>query len=384
MAEIAPFHVMALLGRAKALEAEGRSIIHMEVGEPDFSTPEPIIAAAQQALLDGKTHYTPSLGLPELRCAISDFYRQRYGELVEPERIIITPGASGALMLALGVTINPADEVLMADPGYPCNRHFVRLLEGVARSVPVDAATQYQLTPMLVDRYWGQQSRAVMVASPSNPTGTLLPQAELQSIQTLVERRDGWLLVDEIYHNLIYGPQPPSAVNLGANTLVINSFSKYFSMTGWRLGWLVVPKALVCEVEKLAQNLYIAAPTLAQYAALAAFTPQCQQILEQRRQQFQQRRDYLMAALKGLGFKVPVTPDGAFYIYADCSAWGSDSFALAQQLLEQAGVAITPGIDFGSHGPESYLRFAYTTSMENLRQGVARLADFRSTRGDEA
>ncbi len=226
MEEIQPFHVMELLGRAKALEAEGRSIIHMEVGEPDFSTPEPVLEAAQQALAAGKTHYTPSLGLPELRSAISDYYQSHYGEAVSADRIIITPGASGALILALGALINPGEEVLMADPGYPCNRNFVRMFEGRGRAVAVGADSAYQLTPELVRQQWDEQCRAVMVASPSNPTGTLMPHDSIQALAQMLEPQGGWLLVDEIYHSLVYQQQPPSAVNLGDNTLDINSFSK--------------------------------------------------------------------------------------------------------------------------------------------------------------
>lgn len=376
MDEIEPFYVMELLGRAHELEAQGRSIIHMEVGEPDFTTPQPIIDAAQQALAAGKTHYTPSLGLPELRQAISDFYREQHGVEVAHRRIIITPGASGALLLALGVLLDPGEEVLMADPGYPCNRHFVRFIEGRARAVAVGAESHYQLTAQQLAAEWGENTAAAMLATPSNPTGTLIPPAELQAMNQLARERGGRLLVDEIYHGLIYGEKTPSALALSDEIFLINSFSKYFCMTGWRLGWLVVPEAYVSAIEKLAQNLFIAAPTLAQHAALAAFSPETTAILEQRRLEFQRRRDYLLPALRELGFDIPLTPEGAFYLYADCSRFTDDSYTFAKTVLEEAGVAITPGRDFGANRANQHLRFAYTTSMEQLQQGVERLRNF--------
>jgi len=376
MADIESFQVMDLLARARELEGQGRDIVHMEIGEPDFPTPEPITAAAQRALAEGKTHYTPALGLPALREAIAAFYRQRYGVSVSPERIIITPGASGALLLALGVLLNPGEKVLLADPGYPCNRHFVRFLNGAATAVPVTADTAWQLTPWHVEQHWDEHTIGAMVASPSNPTGTLLGREELAALAAAVAQRGGTLIADEIYHGLTYGQDAVSALEVAPDSFVINSFSKYFQMTGWRLGWLVVPDGYVREVEKLAQNLFIAPSTPAQYAALAAFSDETLAILEARRAEFGRRRDYLLPALRELGFGVPVTPGGAFYIYADCSALTADSAQFSRDLLEQAGVAVTPGADFGSHHPEHYLRFAYTTDMARLEEGVARIRRF--------
>ncbi len=376
MGEIEPFYVMDLLARARELEAAGRSIIHMEIGEPDFTTPQPIIDAAQQALSEGKTHYTPALGLPALREAIAGFYRSRYGVDVPAKRIVITPGASGALLLALGVLLDRDSEVLMADPGYPCNRHFVRFIEGQARGIQVGADTDYQLTADLLARHWTDATRAVMVATPSNPTGTLIHADELTAMATLVREKGGALLVDEIYHSLIYDQSTPTALALSDDLFVINSFSKYFCMTGWRLGWLVVPEAYTRQVDKLAQNLYIAAPTLAQYAALAAFEEETLAILEQHRMAFRQRRDFLLPVLRELGFEIPIKPQGAFYLYADCSRFSDNSFRFAGELLEKAGVAVTPGIDFGNYLPEKHLRFAYTTSLENLAEGVERIRRF--------
>jgi aspartate/methionine/tyrosine aminotransferase len=379
MQHIQPFHVMALLARARELEATGRSIIHMEIGEPDFVTPQPVIDAGHAALTAGQTHYTPATGLPELRARIALFYRERYDVSVAAERILVTPGASAALQLVLACMVNPGDRVLLADPGYPCNRNFVYLLNGEPVSIPVDAGGAYQPAPQQVREQWTGNTAALLVASPSNPTGTLLDAAMLRDYLDIVRAGDGYLIVDEIYHGLTYGEPPPTALSVSDDICVINSFSKYFGMTGWRLGWLVAPQALVPELDKLAQNLYLAAPTLAQYAALRAFEPDNIAILEERRACFRQRRDYLLPALRELGFDIPVTPDGAFYLYADCSRFTSDSYTFSQQLLEQAGVAITPGIDFGNNRPEQHVRFAYTTSLENLQEGVRRLREYLKT-----
>lgn len=376
MAGIQPFHVMALLARARELEAQGRDIVHMEIGEPDFTTPAPVVAVAQRALAEGRTHYTPALGLPELREAIADHYRERHGVEVPARRIVVTPGASGALLLALAVLVDAGERVLMTDPGYPCNRHFVRLVEGEAVTVPVTAADGFQLTPDHVAAHWDARTVAAMVATPSNPTGTVLGCEAMSALAAAVHGRGGRLIVDEIYHGLAYERDLPTALGGSDELFVINSFSKYFCMTGWRLGWLVVPEAYVAEVEKLAQNLFIAPPTLSQYAALAAFSEENIAILEAQRAEFARRRDFLLPALRRLGFQVPVEPRGAFYIYADCSAHTNNSYGLAQDLLEGAGVAVTPGIDFGSFGAAEHMRFAYTTSMERLEDGVRRLGRF--------
>jgi len=376
MADIQPFHVMDLLARARALEAGGADIVHMEIGEPDFVTAEPIIAAGQHALALGYTHYTPACGLPELRVALSGYYQRLHSINVPPQRIVITPGASGALQLVLSVLINPGDQVLMADPGYPCNRHFVRLVEGEALGIPVTATTDYQLTAELVTQAWTPRSVAVLLASPSNPTGTLIATKELAAIHDFVRQRNGVLIVDEIYHGLVYSAKASSALNCGDDIFVINSFSKYYGMTGWRLGWLVAPEAYLRSIDKLAQNIFLAASTLAQHAALAAFEPATLAILDQRRAEFQARRDYLLPALRNLGFILSGTPQGAFYLYADCSRFTDDSYRFVYTLLENAGVAITPGIDFGFNKPERHVRFAYTTSLERLREGVRRLEKY--------
>jgi aspartate/methionine/tyrosine aminotransferase len=375
--DIQPFQVMNILARARAMEAAGRSIVHMEIGEPDFATPQPIVAAGIRALQEGHTHYTPALGLAELREAISAYYRKRYGVEVSPAHIVITPGASGALQLVLALLLNPGDQVLLTDPGYPCNRHLVHLTGGEAVVLNVSAETDYQPTAAQVAAAWSSQVAAVLLASPANPTGTLIAPAVLEEICSLVADRHGCLIVDEIYHGLVYEhEQARSALTFSDQVFVVNSFSKYFGMTGWRLGWLVVPEQYVSQADKLAQNLFLAASTPAQYAALAAFEDETIAILEDRRREFAQRRDYLLAALRNLGFVVPVTPGGAFYVYADCRRFTADSFGFAAAILEQAGVAVTPGSDFGSNLAEHYLRFAYTTSLTNLEEGVRRLAEF--------
>ena len=376
MADIQPFYVMKLLARARELEAQGKDIVHMEIGEPDFESPQSIINAGIKSLSDGKTHYTPALGLYELRQAISRFYQCSYNADIAPERIVITPGASGALQLAVSVLINPGESMLMADPGYPCNRHFVRLVEGKTLAVPVTADTNYQLTTDLIKQYWNNNTVGALVASPSNPTGTIVNKADLQAIIDCVQERKGRLIVDEIYHGLIYEGETTSAAALSDDVFVVNSFSKYFGMTGWRIGWLVVPESYIKDVDNLAQNIFLAASTPAQYAALAAFEPEAIAVLEQRRQEFKQRRDYLLPALREMGFDIPVTPQGAFYLYAGCGRFTNDSYQFAMDILEKAGVGITPGKDFGSNQPEKYVRFAYTTHIDNLKKGVARLRDF--------
>ena len=379
MAHIQPFHVMALLARARELEAGGRSIIHMEIGEPDFVTPQPVIEAGIRALQEGRTHYTPALGLTALRQRLSGFYRERYGVEIEAERFVITPGASAALQLVLAMLVDPGDRVLMADPGYPCNRNFVHLLNGVPVGLPVDAATNYQPDAASVDAAWTGSVAALLVASPSNPTGTLLNDADIRALFAVTQSHGGRLVVDEIYHGLTYGEAASTALAVSDDIFVINSFSKYFGMTGWRLGWLVAPREAIAGIDKLAQNLYLAAPTLAQYAALSAFDPENIAILEARRLEFRTRRDYLLPALRDLGFDIAGTPEGAFYLYADCSRFTDDSYGFSVRLLEEAGVAITPGIDFGEHRPERHVRFAYTTSLENLQEGVRRLKAYLGT-----
>ncbi|MBI3918201.1 MAG: pyridoxal phosphate-dependent aminotransferase [Betaproteobacteria bacterium] len=376
MAEIAPFRVMDILARARELETQGRSIVHMEVGEPDFPTPKPICEAGIAALRKGELHYTPAPGLSELREAIAGHYRVRDGIDVAPSRIVVTTGSSGALLLALGALVNPGDQVLLADPGYPCNRNFVRLLEGEPVGVAVGPDGNYQLTPELLEQHWGSRTAAAIVASPSNPTGTIVPSAHLKAMVQLARERGGTLIVDEIYHGLVYEGEATSALTFADDVFVVNSFSKYFNMTGWRLGWLVVPERYLREVDKLAQNIFISPPAPAQFAALAAFLPETLAIAEAHRAEFKERRDYLVPALRALGFDIPHTPDGAFYVYAGCAGLTADSFAFTHDLLERAGVAIAPGIDFGANRPHEHVRFSYTKSLDVLAEGVRRIGEF--------
>ena len=372
--EIEPFRVMAILAQARALEAQGRNIIHLEIGEPDFPTPAPIVEAGIAALRAGATHYTPALGLPTLREAIADYYARRYGVAVAPERICVTPGASGALLLAMAALFDPGDEILMADPGYPCNRHFARFVEARGVGVPVGPECRFQLTEELVVRHWGPRTRGVLVANPGNPTGTLISHEELQAIHGLVREKGGVLMVDEIYHELVYDASPPSAATLGDDVVIINSFSKYFLMTGWRLGWMVAPIELVPALDRLAQNVFLAPPTVAQHAALSALAQETRPLLEQAKSELRTRRDWLCPQLQRLGFDLPVMPEGAFYLYAGIPSQGQGAEAYTARLLQEAGVAITPGTDFGSHDAGRHVRFAYTTGMECIQEGINRLS----------
>jgi len=371
--DIEPFRVMAILARARAMEAAGRDIIHLEVGEPDFATPAPVVEAGIAALRAGHTHYTPALGLPALRVAIAAYYGKRYGVEVAASRVCVTPGASGALLLAMAALFNPGEEILLADPGYPCNRHFARLVEARAVGIAVGPETGYQLTAEAVARRWGPNTRGVLVANPGNPTGTLIAPEELAAIHAEVRARNGWLIVDEIYHELVYDAAPPSAAGLGDDVVVINSFSKYFLMTGWRLGWMLVPETILPSIDKLAQNIFLAAPTMAQHAALEALSADTRVLLDHRKAELRIRRDALLPELARIGFEVKTAPQGAFYCYADVSHFGMSSEALCERLLLDAGVAITPGTDFGSHAANQNVRFAYTTSLARIQEAVRRI-----------
>jgi aspartate/methionine/tyrosine aminotransferase len=376
MKAITPFYVMELLRRAKQLEEQGRDIIHMEIGEPEFATPELITRAGIDYIKKGHVKYTPAAGLPELRQKISDFYKQKYQVSVPIERIFITPGASGAFLLAMGVSINQDDEIILSDPCYPCNQNFIRLFSGHIKKVPVYADTAYQLSVDLLRRYWQPQTRGVLIASPSNPTGTIIQASELAKAVEFVAAKQGMFFSDEIYHGLVYEQGVASALEFSDQVFVINSFSKYFGMTGWRIGWLIIPESFAQATEKLAQNIFISTSSHSQYAALAAFDPATLQELELRREDFARKRDFLYEHLLSLGFNIPVKPSGAFYIYADASQFTDDSQEFAEQLLELEGVAITPGKDFGQNESQNYLRFSYTGSMATIAEGIERLERF--------
>jgi aspartate/methionine/tyrosine aminotransferase len=372
-AEIEPFEVMDVLSRAQELERAGRRVVHMEIGEPDFTAPAPVVEAGVRAMRDGRTAYTATLGLHPLREAIARHYKERFHVDVPPERIAITSGASGALLTVAALYVDAGDEILVPDPGYPGYRHFVRAFEGAAKILPVSAKSDFQPTLDMVRAAWGPRTKGLILGSPSNPTGTLIRRSELERIAQFIAQRGGVLLVDEIYQGLVYGIEPWTAFGLPGEVVLINSFSKYFCMTGWRLGWALLPSNALRGFEKLAQHLFISAPAAAQHAAVSAFSPESLSILEQRRSEFARRRDFLVPELRKAGLVIPAEPHGAFYVYADCRG---DARRFARELLEREAVAATPGVDFGAHGTERFVRFAYTRSMEDLEEAARRIARF--------
>lgn len=374
-AEIEPFEVMDVLSRAQALERAGRRVVHMEIGEPDFTAPAPVVEAGIRALREGRTAYTATLGLHPLREAIAGHYAQRFGVRVPPERIAVTSGASGGLLCVSALYVDAGDEILVPDPGYPGYRHFVRAFEGVAKILPVSGETDFQPTLEMVRGAWGPRTKGLLLGSPSNPTGTLISREELGRIASFIAERGGVLLVDEIYQGLVYGIEPWTAFGLPGEVVLINSFSKYFCMTGWRLGWVVLPSSALRGFEKLAQHLFISAPAAAQHAAISAFSPESIAVLERRRREFAKRRDFLVPELRKAGLSIPAEPHGAFYVYAEC---GGDARVFTRNLLEKEAVAATPGVDFGTNATERYVRFAYTRSMDDLEEAARRIARFLS------
>jgi aspartate/methionine/tyrosine aminotransferase len=381
--KIEPFYVMEV---AKAASELGRKLAHtdapmvfLNIGEPDFTAAPLVQAAAERAISLGHSQYTQATGLPALREAISAWYASRFGVNVPASRIVVTAGASAALQLACLALIDSGDEVLMPDPSYPCNRHFVSAADGRAVLIPTTAAQRFQLSADQVQAAWGPKTRGVLLASPSNPTGSSIDPIELRRIHAVVQARGGVTMVDEIYLPLSYDAHyGQTALALDENVISINSFSKYFNMTGWRLGWMVVPEALVPVVERLAQNLFICPSTIAQHAALACFAPESIALYEARRAEFKARRDYFVPALQSLGLDVPVAPDGAFYAWADCSAACArlgikDSWDFSFAAMQEAHVAITPGRDFGTDLTAQFVRFSTASSMEQLHTAIARL-----------
>jgi aspartate/methionine/tyrosine aminotransferase len=377
---IGPFFVMELVKEADQLERSGRSIVHLSIGEPDFTAPPLVVRAAQAALESGRSRYTAALGTAELRSAISRFYQDRFGLDIEADRIVITAGASGALVLLLSCLLDVGDELLLPDPSYPCNRHIASALGSCARLLACGPEQRFHLNAAVVGSAWSARTRGVLIGSPSNPTGTTIDPDALADLSAWVLERGGFVLVDEIYQGLTYDHPPTTALALDSRIAVINSFSKYFGMTGWRLGWIVAPREWVGALEKLSQNLYLCASAVAQHAAIACFEAPCLAVFEQRREQFRQRRDFIVPALRQLGFEIPVSPDGAFYIYADIRAVarkvgnrveGSTQFA--RRLLHEAGVCLVPGEDFGQVGCERYVRLSYAASMDDLQEAVARI-----------
>ena len=369
---------------AAELEKQGRHIIHMGIGEPDFTAPQMVIDAAILAMNAGHLQYTSALGIPAFREAISLHYLNRYQLKVPASRIVVTAGASAALLLACAALVEPGAEVLMSDPSYPCNRHFVAAFEGTAKLIACGPQDRFQLSSELVSQHWSEKSRGVLLASPSNPTGTSIKPDELARIILNVKERNGFTIVDEIYQDLSYDIAPFSALSLDNDVIAINSFSKYFNMTGWRLGWLVVPERIVPQIEKLAQNLFICPSSIAQHAALACFSDEALHIYEERKAEFKRRRDYIVPALRKLGFEVPVMPDGAFFVYADCSFFSDDADQFTRDLLNEANVVIVPGLDFGSTTAKRYVRISYSTSMENLKEAIGRIDDFLRRKSDSS
>ena len=373
LAKINPFRVMTVMRRAAELEAGGKKIVHMEVGEPDFNTATPIVDAAKRALNAGFTHYTDAAGINELRCAIAGHYLERYGVSVDKERILVTPGASGGLSLLANLLVGQNDGVLITDPAYPCVRNFIQIMNGRPQLVPVDGTQNFQPTVQLLEDSADASTCGLWLASPSNPTGSVLSREALTGICRWCSEKDLHVLVDEIYHGLHYVADLPSVLEVDDSAFVVNSFSKYFGMTGWRLGWIVVPDYAVEKARVLAQNFYISPSSIAQHAALAGFSEETRIILERRRQCFRERRDFLSTSLREIGLSLAEEVQGAFYIYADISRFSENSERFCSDMLESHGVAITPGTDFGEFRAENFVRFAFTTGMDDLALGVERL-----------
>jgi aspartate/methionine/tyrosine aminotransferase len=389
---IRPFLAMEFGKRAAALEASGHRVIRLNLGEPDFGAPPAVRAELQRIAAHTALPYTGALGLPALREAIAGFYQTAHGVAVSPERVVVTAGASAALLLLTAALVDPGDEVLVGDPSYPCNRQFLSGFGADVRLVPTDAASRFQLDLAAVQRHWSVRTRGLMIATPSNPTGTSVLAPELAAICRWAQAHGAWRIVDEIYLNLsdtstadpahaaaqaAQAAQTVLAVDPGA--CVINSFSKYFGMTGWRLGWAVVPEALVPALERLAQNYFICASTPAQIAALACFTPESIAVCEARRQEFAQRRALVLQGLADIGLRVPVKPDGAFYVYIDVSDTGLDAMTFCERALQEAHVALTPGDDFGVCSGSTHVRLSHAASQDDLREGLKRLKGFVST-----
>lgn len=375
---ISPFFAMEFGNRAAALEAQGHDVIRLSLGEPDFGAPPAVMRAAHTALDEQALAYTGALGLPALRAAIANFYQQVHGVEIDPGRVVVTAGASAALLMVTAALVDPGDEVLVGDPSYPCNRQFLSSFGAQVKLVPTSAATRFQLNAEMVRQHWTAQTRGLMIATPSNPTGTSVPADELEAICAWARQHEAWRIVDEIYLNLgdhdAHGKAPETVLARDPDAIVINSFSKYFGMTGWRLGWCVVPEAMTPAIERLAQNYYICPPVLSQYAALACFTPESLAVCEARRAELAQRRGLVLKALARMGLPVPVSPDGAFYVYFDVSGTGMNAWQFCERALEEADVALTPGRDFGPCGADTYVRLSYASSAAQLEAAMQRLA----------
>ena len=373
---ITPFYAMAFSEKASALEAKGHHVVRLNIGEPDFGAPGPVVQAMQDVMEKAELPYTSALGLPALREAIAGFYLQRHGVAVNPNNVVVTAGASAALLLVSAALVNHGDKVMLADPAYPCNRQFIRSFGGQLQSIPAGAEQRFQLTPQSVQANWQSDTKGVMLASPSNPTGTSVPESDLAAVCDFVKSRDGWRIVDEIYLNLSHHGHAQTVLAFDPDAIVINSFSKYFGMTGWRLGWCVVPDDMVPVMERLAQNLYICPSTPAQYAALACFTPETLNVCEGRRDILLHRRQRVLDGLKQAGLSVDVEPDGAFYVYINVTSTGLNAMTFCERLLEEQHVALTPGNDFGGATGDDYVRLSFAASETALDEGIKRIGTF--------
>lgn len=376
---IVPFYAVELFKQASALNAQGRDVISLGIGEPDFTAPAQVIETLHRAASAGLGSYTSPAGIAPLRDAIAHYYKQQFSAEVDPARVIVTAGASGALLLAAMTLINPGDEILMPDPSYPANQNFIMAAGGIPRLVPCSPGQRFQLDAQSVAQHWGPATRGVLIASPSNPTGTTIAPDELKALIAEVKKRDGFVIMDEIYLGIHYDQAPQSALALDDSVVIINSFSKYFHMTGWRLGWLIAPPHLVAAMEKLAASVAICAPSLAQHAALTCFEPEVMRVYDTRRLSFKQRRDYLLPEFERLGLHVPVVPDGAFYIYADVRQHSQNSQEFSHRLLHEASVAAVPGQDFGPAHAAHMMRFSYATGLDRLQEAVSRMQRFLGT-----
>jgi aspartate/methionine/tyrosine aminotransferase len=382
---VAPFYAMEFSKAAAALEAQGHHVVKLSLGEPDFGAPPAVLEAMREAMDGRPMTYTAALGLPALRQAIARFYEDQHGVEVDPARVVVTAGASAALVLATAALVDPGDEVLISDPSYPCNRQIVESFGARVTLVPTSADTRFQLDKAAVRSHWTDSTRGIMIATPSNPTGTSVPAGELAAICRLARESGAWRIVDEIYLDLgdhdDQGRPPRSVLSYDPDAVVINSFSKYFGMTGWRLGWCVVPEALVPAMERLAQNYFLCASTPAQHAALACFTAESLALCEARRVEFAERRALVLDGLARIGLPVPVPPDGAFYVYFDVGRTGLTSWEFCERALQEAHVALTPGRDFGTHTARTHVRLSYAASADELSEGIARLGKFVATLG---
>ena len=378
--EAQPFRAMVFGERADEMIARSISVIKLSLGEPDFGAP-PAVRDAMREQYDGRAlPYTAALGLPELRRAIADFYHERHHVDIDPRRIVITAGGSAALLLATALTVDPGDEVIVADPSYPCNRELIRSFEGVVVDVPTSAATRFHLNAELVDRAWSERTKPVMVTSPSNPTGTTIDFDVLKGVCDLARFRGAWRIIDETYLDLADrepdGSEVRSALLADPDAIICNSFSKFFGMTGWRLGWAVVPEYTIEAVDDLATNYYLCAHTPTQHAALACFTPESLAVCEERRQELLARRRIVVSGLERIGLPLEVVPNGAFYAYFSVAGTGLDAWTFCERALEEAHVALTPGRDFGPATADTHVRLSYAASREALTEGLSRLGKF--------